>query len=320
MWSIERQYNLQDKARDLRNQLDSCLLAANNISEYIDPLDERDKQNLSIMKYHIGEVSSFLYKLSIAENLHRVVTTKDNTLQIPTNQKDWNDITPDGSIIYEMDPSITKCDTTNDDAECEHEIIIDVDTRLECLSKDMFLKNIKNMDTFADIKFYMNCSSNQPSLYIYKYINDDTEYYIGDNKCIYTIKDSVLVVHDKYTSVQSTVQCNKPKRDNTFSKSRGNVNRRSRNKKKYANFIMRDYFIFRHMDESDGYKNYDKYKHIQFCFVPDKHICASAPFLLYQLYLVGDDKRLYAIDEETNNILDVHSGQQFWQEVESSSQ
>jgi hypothetical protein len=188
----------------------------------------------------------------------------------------------------------------------------------------MFLKEVKNINDFKNIKFYMeNGIDGRPYLHIYKYKNDDTEYYIGDNKCIYNVnKDFELVVYDKYTSIHSdTSQDNKKHQHNRSHSNRNdsrNVNRRNKNsREKYADFVMMPYFIFRNMVDNDGFNNHDKYKDIQFCFVTDKYGgSGSVPFLLYHEFLLGDNNHMYRIDNDTNNIIDVHTGQRFWRKVE----
>jgi hypothetical protein len=343
MGSTKHKDILQDKAKYLKEKLDSCLLASDNISEYINYVDERDQQNMLIMKYHIKEVSSFLDKIIISNNTTNLVLTEPvitnnivDMLQVKIDEiQNWNDVTPDGSIIYEIGSSnkIRDSDHTkiqdsdlvgiidDTDVYCEHDIILETDTHLDYINNDMFLKNVKNINKFKNIKFYMEMGiDGRPYLYIYKYKNDDTEYYIGDNNCIYThTKDGELVSYDKYTTIHSEISQNNKKHNNAHDKRHGskNVNKRNKNsKKKYADFVMMDYFIFRNIVDEDGFNNRDKYKDIQFCFVPDRYGCGSTPFLLYHVYLVGDNNRLYAIDNDTNNILDINSGQRFWRKAE----
>jgi len=270
-----------------------------------------------------------------------------------SESRNWIDVTPEGSVNHDVvdvcdtghcidicnDDIIhnnthanthnNTCDNTHNntcDNTCvdndisadvffEHDIILNVNTHLELINNDMFLKEIKNIDTVKNIKFYMERGVNKQSkLYIYKYNNDDTEYYIGDNNCIYKItEDSVLEVHDMYTSVQ---QPQNKKQTNSKPDGRYDNKRNKNNKKKYIEFIMMDYFVCRNIDEVDGHSNYARYKDVKFICVPDKYnsSCRSNPFVLWNTYLVGENKRLYAIDKETNNILDNHNGPKYWRE------
>jgi hypothetical protein len=322
MESTNHEDNLQDKANYLKKQLDSSLLAADNISKYITYDDERNQQNMLIMKYHIKEVSLFLDKIIKNSNTadNKTQPIPDSTANIiQFNNINWVDMGSDDEISNIPNTSIDA-----DDAYCEHDIMLDTDIYPDYISNDMFLKEVKNINDFKNIKFYMeNGIDGRPYLHIYKYKNDDTEYYIGDNKCIYNVnKDFELVVYDKYTSIRSdTSQDNKKHQHNRSHSSRNdsrNVNRRNKNsKKKYADFVMMPYFIFRNMVDNDGFNNHDKYKDIQFCFVTDKYGgSGSVPFLLYHEFLLGDNNHMYRIDNDTNNIIDVHTGQRFWRKVE----
>jgi hypothetical protein len=114
---------LQDKANYLKKQLDSSLLAADNISKYITYDDERNQQNMLIMKYHIKEVSLFLDKIIKNSNTvdNKTQPIPDSTANIiQFNNINWVDMGSDDEI-----PNIPNTSIDADDAYCEHDIMLD---------------------------------------------------------------------------------------------------------------------------------------------------------------------------------------------------
>src|SRR6185369_6579229 len=148
MESTNHEDNLQDKANYLKKQLDSSLLAADNISKYITYDDERNQQNMLIMKYHIKEVSLFLDKIIKNSNTadNKTQPIPDSTANIiQFNNINWVDMGSDDEI-----PNIPNTSIDADDAYCEHDIMLDTDIYPDYISNDMFLKEVKNINDFKN--------------------------------------------------------------------------------------------------------------------------------------------------------------------------
>jgi hypothetical protein len=338
-----------DKVRRTQEQLEQIIHPrVGTLSLVIACLRSDNKhtyQNGNALEYHIRELIKQLTDINVdnvnkyfnldilSENIYRehkdsvsedtasdITTDKIESMQVK-NTENWSDDIPE-SIYNVSQETNTKESLEDSSSYCvaneEHNIYLEDGSFLETISNKFFNIRINNLDDLTNVKFYMESRSREPYLIVYKYGNNSDEYFIGDDNFLYKVNNSILEKCIKYDNVKF----NPPRKFNN--KFRSNENRNvNKNKsrpayKKCADFIMRDYFVFRNLDDDDEYNNIDEFKDTKFCFIKDRYGNINVPFLLYHALLVGDDNKLYDVDSN-KNITSNHDGQKQWREVTTTN-